>query len=509
MIEVPVEKMSPEDIHFIRKSTRKSSRIDEDDVPLATVAARSPAPARSEESRARQEQSTPSRPQQPRKPRFDWFEFFLSAGCDMDDCTRYTTNFDRDRMDDSILPDIDAATMRSLGLREGDVIRVKKAISARFAKKTPEQQAQISQDEEYARKLQEHENNPNGGPPPAPPTSLFTGPGGKLANNTRRGRPERKGTVSESVDASSLAAATDKLAQTKVSESSREPTPPLLTQSPPPQAELKPAVTGFDDDAWTLRPSSAKPTTPIPTGGPSSPGAGVPASLLNQINSIQRPASSSVATQNTGGSFDFLLQIPGQQRPPSAPIQQNQTGGSSGGAPASYHAGLGMGNSSSSMSQLLTAQQTGAFNNPNGPRGPVAPIPQNQGLLNPLIPTQTGLSQFVPTRQGLSPSATGMGMQPQQTGFMPQQMQMQQPMYAQQTGYPMQQQQPQFQGMQPSEFSHQVEHADVKTSPGSLNNSNSNLNNPFSTLSHLFLRLRHSSLSKRVTSSNPRVSLPT
>jgi len=32
------------------------------------------------------------------------------------------------------------------------------------------------------------------------------------------------------------------------------------------------------------------------------------------------------------------------------------------------------------------------------PRGPLAPIPANQGLLQPLIPTQTNFSNFVPTR---------------------------------------------------------------------------------------------------------------
>jgi actin cytoskeleton-regulatory complex protein SLA1 len=34
----------------------------------------------------------------------------------------------------------------------------------------------------------------------------------------------------------------------------------------------------------------------------------------------------------------------------------------------------------------------------NGPRGPYAPVPANQGLLQPLIPTQTGFNSFVPTR---------------------------------------------------------------------------------------------------------------
>jgi len=39
----------------------------------------------------------------------------------------------------------------------------------------------------------------------------------------------------------------------------------------------------------------------------------------------------------------------------------------------------------------------------NGPRGPFAPVPANQGLLQPLIPTQTGFTGFVPTKPVSSP----------------------------------------------------------------------------------------------------------
>ena len=58
----------------------------------------------------------------------------------------------------------------------------------------------------------------------------------------------------------------------------------------------------------------------------------------------------------------------------------------------------------------------------NGPRGPLAPVPTNEGLLNPLQPARTG---FVPTRPGSNP-----GVMPQPTGFGGQQ-----PMMMQPTGY--------------------------------------------------------------------------
>jgi len=78
----------------------------------------------------------------------------------------------------------------------------------------------------------------------------------------------------------------------------------------------------------------------------------------------------------------------------------------------------------------------------NGQRGPLAPVPRNEGLLNPLQPAQTG---FVPTRGGQQPQQ---GMMPQQTGWQ----QQQQAMMMQPTGYAAGFQQG-YQQMQPSWFS--------------------------------------------------------
>lgn len=487
IIDVPLEKMSARDTELIRRHEAKKARkasIDEDDRPLSQqqpTTGRRPG-QRSVESTYRSEEPIPAdivraskAAAASRRPPFDWFEFFLSAGCDMDDCTRYASNFERDRIDDSILSDLDNGTLRSLGLREGDVIRVRKVIQARFSKKTPEQQAQIEKDEELARQLQEQETS---GKAPG----LFTGPDGKLANNTRRGRPEKKSVGPESVDAAALAAASDKLAQVSL-----VPTPPSVPTPPPPVVltpttvveEKKPtaptASSGFDDDAWTIKPIS-KPASPAPATitTNSSPAPSAPAavstssskvanntdSLLAQINAL-RPASADVSRNNTGGSFDKFSQMassPHAPPPPpsSAPAQpstaahpqsqlspQPTAQSQQSFAPNAY--GLGVQNSGRPLSML--AQQTGMStmsNSSNAARGPLAPVPANQGLLNPMQPQVTGM--FVPTRD-LSP------MGAQQTGFQPQQPQLsgfppqhQQQMMPQQTGF-----YPGQMGMQPSE----------------------------------------------------------
>ncbi|OXG22921.1 hypothetical protein C367_03848 [Cryptococcus neoformans Ze90-1] len=481
IIDVPLEKMSARDTELIRRHEAKKARkasMDEDDRPLSQQPTGRRPGQRSVESTHRSEEPIPAdvvraskAAAASKRPPFDWFEFFLSAGCDMDDCTRYAANFERDRIDDSILPDLENSTLRSLGLREGDVIRVRKVIQSRFSKKTPEQQAQIEKDEELARQLQEQETS---GKAPG----LFTGPNGKLANNTRRGRPEKKSTGPESVDAAALAAASDKLAQVTLTPTPPSaPTPPPVVLTPPTVEEKKPTApatsTGFDDDAWTIKPIS-KPASPAPAAitTSSSPASSAPVltspkvvanntdSLLAQINAL-RPASTGISQNNTGGSFDKFSHMTGAPRapsapaqPPPAPQQQQQLQSHLSPQPtaqpqqsfATNPYGLGVQNSGQPLSML--AQQTGmstlSNNSSIAPRGPLAPVPANQGLLNPMQPQATGM--FVPTRD-LSPMGaqqTGFQPQPQQpTSFQPQQQQPQttssfhaQPqMMPQQTGF--------------------------------------------------------------------------
>lgn len=456
IIEVPLDKMSAEDTQMIKRHmARQKSRheADDDDVPLGKQV-RKPSQQMSQESRARgaesSSRSTREAPPQQRRPRFDWFAFFLDAGCDMDDCTRYAANFDRDRIDETILEDLDSSTMSSLGLRAGDVIRVRKLINQKFAKKTPEQLSQIHQDEEYARKLQEHENKGGKGPAPVPPPGLFTNPDGKLANNTRRGRPERKNTGTlNTVDTAALSAASEQLS--KVSLAPIEPTrTPPATVSPAAEPEAKkeePAKTllgGFDDDAWTIKPS-AKPKSPAPVASPttsvtspiSSQKTGTDA-LLAQIQQM-RPAS---AEPPKGGDFDVLAGLPTPQQ-----LQQQQQQQRSQAMPPPQSYGLGAQNTSTPMSQIQQQQaqqpqqQQPQVPDPNAPRGPIAPVRANEGLLNPLQPAMTGM--FVPTHNsgqqqyGMMAQPTGMmqqgNMMPQAAGMMsPGFQQQMQPAY---TGY--------------------------------------------------------------------------
>ncbi|KAG8993489.1 cytoskeletal protein binding protein, partial [Tulasnella sp. JGI-2019a] len=402
VIEVPEEKMSPEDIEFIKRynskkaaqppASRSTPPSDNDNIPLG-------------ELHKRQNSSGPSvRSLPPKRATIDWFEFFLSAGCDMDDCTRYSTSFERDKIDDSILPDLKPETLRTLGFREGDIIRVMKKIQLRQAPKAeksrdadPKVQEQLRQDEEMAAKLQaEYDGRapPKRSSTTSPAPNLFAGANGSLKNNTRRGRPAPTKSATMSVDTSSIANASEELSRTSspsVSNTAAAPGPRTSTAS-----TITPAVSGFDDDAWTPRPASTAPksSTPAPASAPAPapaplavaptpppppplPPAPVVPSVVQPVaqaataqqttgQAIQRPATTT-APPSLPSEFDVLAKI-GGIRPPSAPISQFNAPVVS--APASYHQGLGAGSSPAPMGSFLHAQQTGMLSPLQAAGGP-------------------------------------------------------------------------------------------------------------------------------------------
>ncbi|KAG0709599.1 hypothetical protein DFH29DRAFT_978485 [Suillus ampliporus] len=429
VIEVPSEKMSLEDVRYVERLNIKGvnppaaqrRQSDDDDQPLALkqkeVARRATISA------------------QPKKPQTDWFEFFLNAGCDIDDCTRYASSFERDKIDEAILPDTTDSTMRSLGLREGDIIRVTKYIQQKFAKPNKDKdtsQEQLIRDEELARQLQEEESGGRSKGSSSPAPNLFAGPGGVLKNNTqRRGRPQpSKSLPPPSVDLSAIGTASDQIKRTA---SPLVGSPATLTPVQPPQrsSSTVPVTSGFDDDAWTNRPGSKPSAARAPSAPPTAAGAPAIAPVLAPPPAPTPPPAAPAQATATGNGlaktdadiFDQLARLsqlktnrpsPSPAPAPSPPVVSPP--------PVSYNTGLGMGSSPTPIGQHLQMQQTGVLPQPQqGARGPFAPVPANQSLLQPLIPTTTGFNSFVPTRpfnaspfQGQAPPSF---LSAQPTGF--------------------------------------------------------------------------------------------
>lgn len=402
---------------------------DDDDQPLAL-------------KRPIDAQKRESVPPQKKGPQTDWFEFFLSAGCDVDDCTRYARSFERDKIDESLLPDITESTMRSLGLREGDIIRVNKVIQQKYAKPKALPSDQLASDEDLAIRLQEEENAKKS---VSPAPNLFAGPGGVLKNNTqRRGRPQpSKSLPPPTVDLGAIGTASEQI--------KRSGSPLVRTSSPATTSPVQPpqrsssamaTVSGFGDDAWTNRPGSKPPAsnpTPLssvlPPRAPSVPpapqatAAPPPASPAPPQHGMATGASS-LAKTTEAEVFDQLARLSQLKTsrvvPPPTPPSTSVVPATSPpvvSPPPSYNNGLGMGSSPVPIGQHLQNQHSRVLALPqqNTPRGPYAPVPANQGLLQPLIPTQTGFSNFIPTRPSVSPfqpqPAQSPFPQPQVTGF--------------------------------------------------------------------------------------------
>ncbi|KAI7225417.1 hypothetical protein KC352_g15834 [Hortaea werneckii] len=277
---------------------------------------------------------------------------------------------------------------------------------------------------------------------------LFSGPGGALRNNTRKGRPAPAVQTNDVVDENAF--------------KSKSPPPPADGKATPLTAaptgrEAKGTADGFEDDAWDVKPArsatpaaapaaeAAKPATEQPKPPPAAQNDDL--SLLAmplqpQPTAPQQPATSPAPvqsppaqqqqqpqpTQQQGADqalFDKIAAL--KPQPTAAPPRQR---------PAPPPA--------------LQQQQTGPLAPP--PRAASAPgfqNPQQSGGFAP-PPLQPQLTGYMPQpQQGMQTGAYGgyAGMPPQQ-GY-PQQPQQGFPPQQQQQGYPAMQPQPTGMAFQP------------------------------------------------------------
>ncbi|KAF2460142.1 hypothetical protein BDY21DRAFT_370018 [Lineolata rhizophorae] len=395
-IAVPVSKMSIEDIEFVEADTGAS--LDEDK-PLSDIKRRSTQRAkdRQRSGDAEREDTKRSRAgiaveQQPKKPEYDWFDFFLQCGVNPQICERYARAFSNDQMGEENLPDISDSTLRTLGLKEGDILRVMKFLDNKYERTGAKaQQRNVSFGDTSVMEGQEGSNGP-----------LFSGPGGALKNNTRKGRPAPAVQTNDVVDPKAFEQKSDDTVKKGVPQDAAA-TP--IASAPPPK---KPAESGFEDNAWEVKPSKST---------PSSTGAPTPAtSTASPPPQQQTPAASAPPPQPPTGAMNELSLLSQPLQPTPAPPQQPQ------------------------QQQLPPQQQPqpqqpppgatpGLFEKLAAARGS-PPQGQPQPQLTGFQPQPTG---FNPQQTGFNPQANG--FQPQQTGF--QQMgQRQRPQAPQMTGAP-------------------------------------------------------------------------
>lgn len=445
-IAVPVSKMSIEDLEYVERMTGVS--LDEDK-PLSAI----------KKSNANRGSESPAPKagvviEKPQKPEYDWFNFFLACDIGVGLCERYSQVFNRDNMDESVLPDVDASVLRNLGLREGDILKVVRYLDIKYNRKN--------------KKGTEEGEGGEGG--------LFSGPGGALRNNTRKGRPAPAIQTGDTVDPNAFTLQnTGDSAARSVSERNASP----ATSSPPSKA-----TGGFDDDAWDVKPAKQQATqqaqpqqsTPAPqqpppptlTGSmqelsllsqPLQPTKIEPAPQPQQTQQTQQQQAPQQAPQPTGASPSFFSGLPQQQT--GLPAQP--TG-------ASYQQGFQP--QQNFLSQQSIARQRpaapqysqgqGSLMPPPPPRPLSAPQSAQQSAFGPppLQPQMTGIPHQQTGFQSIAPPGQSLAemsqmrmqqqynqqmqqMQPQMTGY--------QPMMAQPTGFAQNGFQPQQTGFQPQQ----------------------------------------------------------
>ncbi|KAI0415320.1 hypothetical protein F5X98DRAFT_219523 [Xylaria grammica] len=384
-IAVPLAKMSKEDIEYVERTMGIS--LDEEK-PLADVKG-------AKSVRINNQAASPSNigaSVQPAKPDYDWFQFFLSCDVAVGLCERYAQAFARESMDESVLPDVDSTVLRNLGLREGDIIKVVRYLDKKF-----------DRDGKKKHTGDDGENGSAGG--------LFSGPGGTLRNNTRKGRPAPAVQTSDVIDLKALS-------QPKDGESRQSVSPPA--EEPRAGASAK-ASSGFDDDAWDVKPArqpeqpSSKPTPdPEPKAAPIPPPP-APTQAMQDLSLLSAPLEptkveppapippTNIQPQQTQALNQPQLAPPALQAQPTQPAQPQ-------GAAPSFFSSLPPGPSTSAPSLNL------GLGNRQRPTPPQ--VMSGQGALMPPPPARPLSAPQSAQPSGFAPPAMP-ALQPQMTGIAP------------------------------------------------------------------------------------------
>jgi actin cytoskeleton-regulatory complex protein SLA1 len=395
-ISVPLGKMSLEDVAYVERLTGRQT---------------SPPPPKPPPDSEKPKGTT-------RRIEFDWFQFFLESGVDYNVCQRYAINFERDQMDEGVLPDINSDTLRTLGVREGDILRIMKRLDEKFGRSASRKKSVrfggVDEDEEKKDDLADvvkvHA--------PERKESIFSsGPSGALRNNTsRRGRPTTTKAVSDEVDPTLLSASAQPEEPDREKGEKhgvrplRVPPSRLANMS---ETENASNAGGFEDDAWTVKEQRQRapqqiqqpPTVQIQSPPPQAVQAGPPPrSAMHDLSSIN--------TQSINQSLPQPLQP--QITPQPVQLSPQPTASPMAPRPASVPPVQ-----SAPQAQPLQAQLTGLP--PQGQYHPPMPGPTPaQASGTPSLDEQLVKLQLYKQHQMLQAQQTGymQVIQPQPTGYM-------------------------------------------------------------------------------------------
>ncbi|KAF2186947.1 hypothetical protein K469DRAFT_705490 [Zopfia rhizophila CBS 207.26] len=384
-IAVPVPKMAIEDLEYVERVTGVSL---DDDKPLSDIKRKNTQRAKEQASRSTSGITVD------KKPEYDWFDFFLQCGVNPQICERYAMSFQKDQMNEENLPDISERLLRTLGLKEGDILRVMKFLDNKFGRTAEREKRSVSFGGASVIEDGDEANGSAGG--------LFSGPGGVLRNNTRKGRPAPPVQTNDVVDPKAFEQKTDDTVK-KPADSTATP----IAGAPTPEKKVE----GFEDNAWEVKPSR-QPTTSAPASTPTPAVSTPPVSTQASAPTTSAPASAAQVPALTGSLGELSLLMPAikpevppqpapQQQPPAAtqpPAQPAQPAG----------ANQSLFDQVAAVGPLPTQQLA-------PPRlRPQAPPQQNQGSLIAPPPQRASSAPQNPQQSAFGPPPP---LQPQLTGF--------------------------------------------------------------------------------------------
>lgn len=416
-IAVVVAKMAVEDLEYVESVTGVSL---DDEKPLSDIRRRSLQAANKDDRKQSQAsptskaESSVEKPKLPeaKEPGYDWFDFFLKAGVSPYLCERYALSFYTDSMDEAILPDITPSVLRTLGLKEGDVLRVTKYLDTKYGRGGPKSKLRnVSFGGEELISPEEDGNNVSVGAG----GGLFSGPGGALRNNTRKGRPAPPVQTEDVVDAEAFR----QKKPTKSVERDGSENPASASVG---TAE-KTRSGGFDDDAWDVKPSKRPNLPQSPTAPSASAKATPPQPALTgafaELSLLSEPLKPTVVHSSGGQESQHTQSQPALTSPPQQPIsgpgqlsfsqigQQSTKLESQQQIPPQFLPPL-----SSNNQQTFQAQQTPQQNLAQRQRPQAPPIVQSAPFMLPPPPRPLSAPQNASQNNNFGPSP----LQPQLTG---------------------------------------------------------------------------------------------
>ncbi|KAG4306538.1 hypothetical protein PORY_000526, partial [Pneumocystis oryctolagi] len=234
-ISVPLSKMSAEDVLYVESLTDSSKNKQNTDINTVSNDSKYD---KTKNKNVLNKTGTTSTSRT--KNNYDWFDFFLSCGVKYNLCQTYATNFENDNLTESDLQDLTSENMRTLGIREDDIIRVTRYIREKYKSKdkldTHEIKLETNKPKAHVDSAsiidldtsKKNESN-----------SLSSLSSEKLKNSIKSIKPQRL--------QNSSTTNTDSLSQSKNKEFS------LKNETP---------TSGFDDDAWSIKSSNTQKIEP-------------------------------------------------------------------------------------------------------------------------------------------------------------------------------------------------------------------------------------------------------